>query len=344
MRAPARGLAEPSFAGPSRVASVTARTTRIQRRHVIMGAVLATSLLVGTAGCGASATGEQVTSLAPPPPTAGQPPGTVTLPAGTDMAAAVKKVQDAITAGNGVVLATVDNAADAGTTGVTIPGNTVVIGGAPSVGLPMLRVNQQAAATLPERYLLRQDSGGAISLVYNGPDYVAAVSGVVDLAATTPFATATSSVADQASGHSGAHSSAPMIGVAPKSFLRTAAGNANVPVTVAQLRAGLGVGETVVAAQDLAAGSADSGPALRATQSLLVSAPTFTAPLVASTPTFGLELPLRFVVWLDDKNTTEIGYVDVGVLAARHGLKVNDPNVVKLAAECDRLAKLAAGG
>ena len=76
--------------------------------------------------------------------------------------------------------------------------------------------------------------------------------------------------------------------------------------------------------QDLATGSGASGPALRATTSVLLSAPEYTTPLVAAAPTFGLELPLRFVIWLDDKNVTQVGYVDVGVLAARHGLKADD--------------------
>jgi uncharacterized protein (DUF302 family) len=135
-----------------------------------------------------------------------------------------------------------------------------------------------------------------------------------------------------------------MIGVTPKGFLKTAAGNATVPATVTRLTNAIaGTGETVVINQDLAAGSGEGGPALRATQALLVSAPAFTAPLVSAAPTFGLELPLRFVIWLDATNTTQIGYVDVGVLAARHGLKTDEPNVVKLAAECDRLAKIAAG-
>jgi uncharacterized protein (DUF302 family) len=318
-------------------------TTWGKRRRTVLGAGLAAVLSLATA-CGASATGEEVTSLAPPPPSAGHPPGTVTLPMGTDMGAAVKKVQDAITAGGGTVLATVDNAADVRATGATIPGNTVVIGGSPATGLPMLRTNQQAAAALPERYLLRQDAGNAVSLVYNGPDYVAVVSGVVDMAATTPFAQATDKVADAAAAAPGVHQSAPLIGVTPTGFLRVAAGNASVPVTVTRLRNAVAAArETVVTAQDLALGSADAGPALRATSSLLVSAPTITSPLMAAAPTFGLELPLRFVVWLDDKNITQIGYVDVGVLAARHGLKADDPNVVRLAAECDRLAKIAAG-
>ena len=70
------------------------------------------------------------------------------------MPAEVKKLQDAITAGGGTVLATVDNTADADLRGITIPPNTVVIGGPPAAGLPMLRINQQAAAALPARYLV----------------------------------------------------------------------------------------------------------------------------------------------------------------------------------------------
>ena len=171
------------------------------------------------------------------------------------------------------------------------------------------------------------------------------MSGVVDMAATTPFAQSTDKVADAAAAATGVHQSAPLIGVTPTGFLRVAreqrvacrSPSRDCATAVSRGR------ETVVTTQDLATGSGDAGPALRATTSLLVSAPTITSPLMAAAPTFGLELPLRFVVWLDDKNITQIGYVDVGVLAARHGLKADDPNVVRLAAECDRLAKIAAG-
>jgi uncharacterized protein (DUF302 family) len=263
---------------------------------------------------------------------------------GTEMGVAVKKVQDAITADGGTVLASVDNAADATAVGATVPANTVVIGGPPAAGLPMLRTNQQAAAALPERYLVHQTATGAVQLVYNGPDYVAVVSGVIDQAASSPFAQSVTKVADQTTGTTADPQSAPLIGVSPTGYLRVAPSNASVPVTLARLTTEVkSAAETVVATQDLATGSGGSGPALRATTAILVSAPTLTSPLVAAAPTFGLELPLRFVIWLDDKNVTQVGYVDVGVLAARHGLKADDPNVVKVAAECDRLAKTATG-
>src|SRR3954451_24568046 len=136
--------------------------TGVARRRVLLGVALAACLLAGTAGGGRSAEGEEVTSLAPPPVAAGHPPGTVTLPVGSDVPAEVKKLQDAITAGGGTVLATIDNTADADLLGVTIPPNTVVVGGPPAAGLPMLRGNQQAAAALPGRYLVTQDAVGAV--------------------------------------------------------------------------------------------------------------------------------------------------------------------------------------
>jgi hypothetical protein len=48
-------------------------------------------------------------------------------------------------------------------------------------------------------------------------------------------------------------------------------------------------------------------------------------------------------VWLDAEGLTQIGYPDVRRLAVRHGISANDPNIERLAADSDRLARLAAG-
>ena len=51
---------------------------------------------------------------------------------------------------------------------------------------------------------------------------------------------------------------------------------------------------------------------------------------------------MRFLVWLDDKHTTQIGYADVGC-SPRGTASVTDPNVVRLAAEADKLANIVTG-
>ena len=46
---------------------------------------------------------------------------------------------------------------------------------------------------------------------------------------------------------------------------------------------------------------------------------------------------------VDDQNRTKISYPDVRRIAVRHGIAADDPNVVALAAEADKLGRLGAG-
>lgn len=69
-----------------------------------------------------------------------------------------------------------------------------------------------------------------------------------------------------------------------------------------------------------AAAPGPAGPAvpvpLRPTVVVLVSTPESEAPLLAAAPSLGLDLPLRFVVWLDDQQRTQIGYPDPRAIAS----------------------------
>jgi uncharacterized protein (DUF302 family) len=268
----------------------------------------------------------------------------VLLPAGTDPAQIVQRLQDAITAGGGRVAAVVDHAAGARAAGVEIPSNIVVIGGAPAAQVPLVRADQRAAANLPQRYQVRQGGDGSVSLFYDGADYVAAVSGVVVPEARLALRDASAAVAGQAVPGVTPPPPAALLGVTPANYLLTVFGSADVPVTVERLRRNADRGASrSVGIVDMAAGSADPGPAVRPTSVVLVSTPPAEAPLLAAAPSFGLDLPMRFVVWIDDQNRTQIGYPDVRRLAARHGVRADDPNIVRLAADADRLARLAAG-
>jgi uncharacterized protein (DUF302 family) len=274
----------------------------------------------------------------------GQPAGTILLATGTDIAAAVQRVQDAISGAGGSVTTVVDHAAGAQAVGVTIPPATLVIGGSPAAQLPLLRIDQRAAADLPQRYLVRQASDGTVSLTVDSADYVAAVSGVADTGARNALRDSTTAVVGEAVPEATVPVPSPLVGVTPLNYLLTVSGSANVPTTVERLRRGADRRPTrSVAVVDLAAGSADPGPAIRPTSVVFVSDPQAEAPLLAAAPSIGLDLPLRFVVWLDDQGRTQIGHPDVQRLAARHGVAVDDPNIAQLAADADRLARLAAG-
>ena len=291
------------------------------------------------AGCG---TGRSVDDLAPPA-RPGQPAGTVVVTARGTVVDTVARLRDAITANRGTVTAVVDHAADARAAHVDGPADTLVIGGSPGAQIPLLRVAQRAAANVPARYLVRQDGAGAVTVTANSADYVTAVSGVTNTAAAAALASEGAAVTARGADVATVPLAAPLVGVTPQNYLIETAGFTSVPATVARLRAAADRPPSkVVAVLDPAAGPAPPGPAVRPTTEVLVTTPEVEVPLIATAPSFGLEMPMRFVVWADEQNVTQVGYPDVRVVAARHGLPAADANVARLAADADRLAKLAA--
>jgi uncharacterized protein (DUF302 family) len=327
----------------------------VRARLRTAGVVLALSLSASAcADLGGGAGAPLPQALAP-----GQAPGSVVVTAGADPAALVKSLQEAITGTGGKVAAVVDHAAAARDVGVQIPANTVVIGGPAAADLGLVQVEQTAGASLPPPYQVRQDDAGKTVLSYDSADYLAAIAHVPDPAARTGLATATSAILGQALPNAPATTPAPLIGITPVDYLLKIFGSTTVAGAVDLLkRNGARAGDEFIAAVDFvpdtaaprakagaAAAAAPPPPAAgpRATSVVLISRPAAEAQLIKRAPSIGLDLPMRFVVWLDEQNRTQIGYPDVRRIAVRHGIPADDPNVVALAAEADKLARLGAG-
>lgn len=310
---------------------------RAVRSRAVRSWAAVLALALGTTACGNTETVLKPSALS------GQPAGSIVVPAGGDVPQLVQRLQDAVAADGGAPVV-VDHAADARALGIEIPPNTTVIGGPAAATVPLVRADQRAALYLPQRYLVTQNPGGTAVLTTNSADFVAAVSGIAVPDSRTALAGAITATLDQATGTAGPRSAAPLVGVTSANAVLSEFGSADVPVTVERLRRNAARGpSTVVAVLDMAAGSADPGPPVRPTTLVLVSTPEAETPLLAAAPSFGLELPMRFVVWLDEQNRTQIGYPDVVRLAARHGIPAGDPNVSRLAVDADRLARLASG-
>jgi uncharacterized protein (DUF302 family) len=79
-------------------------------------------------------------------------------------------------------------------------------------------------------------------------------------------------------------------------------------------------GLTVFAHVDHAAGAAAVGLPLRPTDLLIFGNAKGGTPLMQAQQTIGLDLPLKALVWQDEKGTTFLSYNDPHWLAQRHAL------------------------
>jgi len=102
-------------------------------------------------------------------------------------------------------------------------------------------------------------------------------------------------------------------------------------------------GLTVFARIDHAAGAEAVGLSLRPTELLIFGNAKAGTPLMQSTQTIGIDLPLKALVWQDAAGATWLSYNDPRWLARRHGLG-HDADAITgaMAAGLDAMARTAA--
>jgi uncharacterized protein (DUF302 family) len=79
-------------------------------------------------------------------------------------------------------------------------------------------------------------------------------------------------------------------------------------------------GLTVFSRIDHAAGAAKIGKSLRATQVIIFGNPQGGTPFMECAQTIGIDLPLKALIWEDDRSQVWLGYNDPLYLAQRHGV------------------------
>jgi uncharacterized protein (DUF302 family) len=101
-------------------------------------------------------------------------------------------------------------------------------------------------------------------------------------------------------------------------------------------------GLTIFAHVDHAAGAAAVGLSLRPTEVLIFGNAKGGTPLMQSTQTIGIDLPLKVLVWQDAAGDTWLSYNDPGWLAKRHGLGQGvEATVSTITAALNAMAKTA---
>jgi uncharacterized protein (DUF302 family) len=95
----------------------------------------------------------------------------------------------------------------------------------------------------------------------------------------------------------------------------------------------------VVARVDHAAAAQKAGLTLRPTQLLIFGNPKAGTALMQSAQSIGIDLPLKVLVWEDDKGQVWLGYNDPAWLAVRHGVNDRAEVVRAIAGALDSLAE-----
>ena len=92
-------------------------------------------------------------------------------------------------------------------------------------------------------------------------------------------------------------------------------------LTIERLTAAIAAhGMTIMARIDHAAAAHDVGLVLRPTLLLIFGNPRAGTLLMQQTQSIGIDLPLKMLVWQDDKHQTWLAYNDPHALAARHAV------------------------
>jgi uncharacterized protein (DUF302 family) len=103
-------------------------------------------------------------------------------------------------------------------------------------------------------------------------------------------------------------------------------------------------GMTVFARIDHAAGAAQVGLSLRPTEVLIFGNAKAGTPLMQSSQSIGIDLPLKVLIWEDANGKVWLSYNEPSWLAKRHGLGTeSQPTVEGMAAGLSALARKAAG-
>ncbi|MGH3933851.1 MAG: DUF302 domain-containing protein [Pseudonocardiaceae bacterium] len=282
---------------------------------------LATAGLLALAGCASTADPAPPGSVPANASPAPQVPGLAVYQSRYDVAQTSVRVQDGLRAA-GMVTAVVDHAANAAGVGQQLRPTTLVIGGAPPAGTPLMLERQRAAADLPQKYLTWQAEDGTVYLAHNSAEYVAARAGIpASFRALDALRSGSARISAAATGSAQPLATGTDISaVTADGYLVERTSNASVEESIARYRQAFADrGLMPVATVDHAMGAASIRAQLPPTQITFVGNPAVGTPLLQASQTIGIDLPVRYLAW-EDAGTVRVAYPDIRALAQRHGV------------------------
>lgn len=217
----------------------------------------------------------------------------------------------------------------------------VIFFGNPALGTPLMQRNQMAGIDLPQHMLFYEEEAGDVWVTYNNTQYLSSRHGLEGVETLPKIDEALRGMAEGASG--GSVVAPPSSEVAQGEGLKTVESPDSVEMTYARLKTAIESNEGMEVAFEVnhSKNAREVGMELRMTRLIVFGAAKTGSPIIKSQQTMGLDLPQKMLVWEDEQGVTHITYNDPMFLAQRHGVKMNEAQLQKMAEALSSLVKKA---
>lgn len=236
------------------------------------------------------------------------------------------------------IVATIDHTAAAESAGLddllTHPIRLVVFGN-PNLGTPLMQEQLMAGIDLPQKMLVWQDSsddGGKVYVGYNSVEYLEFRHAGIDRADTfSTIKTALANLAMTATGQPQVDddSSSSIRLLQGHRGLRTKRSDADFETTWTRLLDAIEASPANVAFT--VDHSQNSGGALNPSRLVVFGNPSVGTPLMQTSATAGIDLPLKILVWQDNNGYVRVTRNSVNFLKTRHGLDSTNLDSIEMA-------------
>lgn len=216
-------------------------------------------------------------------------------------------------------IAQVDHGAAATSAELILNNNRVVFFGNPALGTPIMQANRTAGIDLPQKMQVFEDSDGRVFVTYNAPSYLAARHATGDVATLATINGALNSIARAATNTEGGAALPVRSGAtsAGAGLVATTSGS-NFETTWSQLITAIDASPASVAFT--VDHGANSGGALPPTRLVVFGNPAIGTPMMSSSASAGVDLPLKILVYEDDSGVTHVVSTAPSFVQSRHSV------------------------
>jgi len=217
----------------------------------------------------------------------------------------------------------IDHAAAAQSVGLDLAPNRVVVFGNPNIGTPLMQANQLVGIDLPQKIQVIERNGETF-VGFNDATYLAARHGLDGQANLDTIAGALRNLTAAGAGVDQPSRTKNATRFSNRDYLTTVQSNADIDTTWDRLLAAIEASPATIAFQiDHAANADNAGLELAPTRLVVFGNPNLGTPLMQDRDTVGIDLPLKILVWEDDKGQVNVTTSDTRLFKAKHKSKAN---------------------